>query len=66
LIILSAIGPCPWPKLMLYKLIFFTLLKFDIDTKGSDPAERIYSNGILELESGKILLRSKGRDLTKS
>jgi hypothetical protein len=66
LIILSAIGPCPWPKLMLYKFIFFILLKFDIETKGSVPADKMYKSGILELESGKILFKSKGRDLTKS
>lgn len=66
LIILSAIGPCPCPKLMLSKLLFLSLLKFEIETKGSDPADKIYKSGILQFESGKMLFKSNGRDLAKS
>jgi len=62
LISFSAIEPCPWPKLTLYKFIYLTLLKLLTDMKGSDPGERINRKGVCDDESGYILFKSNGSD----
>lgn len=63
-IILSAKGPCPWPKLILSSEIPYCLEKLDMAMNGSDPGESINNIGVTELESGYIFCKSNGRGWT--
>ena len=64
LISFSAIAPCPCPKLTLSRLVSLTLLKLLTEMKGSAPGESMNKKGVWGDESGYILFKSKGRDLT--
>lgn len=49
---------------MLSNWTLSVLAKFETAMNGSDPGDKIKSIGVVELESGYILLRSNGRGWT--